>query len=509
MNTINRPFFDQNNFHLLLFCTIFLSLVFKLALLSEPFGSDDLRYFEFAKSILSEWQINNLDHAASRIIFLVLVGFPGAVVGNILGSSLVNILIASATELFVAYYCLSRFGPIPSLLAVIFLAFNGVVLTFSGYLIPDPLLGLFWLLSAVTLICAFERNSTKQYWLLFASGLFAGLGYSAKDTGILIIPVSGLFILYQSRFFGIKKILNCCAVYLVGVLCVWFLECSLLALLSGDFFYKFRALSVVHNNGDVNVATDVYNFITVGYWNFMRSLRWPAPLLMTFVLALVCGIAMLRKRNKYSVIFFITSFIFLYLCFGSSSFSKLVNLPVQSRYFQPLLPLVAICIAASFSIVENRTFRVTVISMVAVSIVIGVTFSFKVAGNIFYQSYVHNAILGVSALAENGYPIFVDNKAKRAFSARYLTETEGLTKPIPPTESLATGYYLFDPNSDQSISKIKNLVVSNAKYSIRLKKNSRPFSLLFYPSRKIKYSADFYFFEAGQEAEKNMLRTDN
>ena len=129
----------------------------------------------------------DLDDAASRLAFLGLVGLPGAWFDQIVISSLVNVLLATATECTVAYFLWTRVGREASLAGTLFLAFNGVVLTYAGTFVPDTLLALLFVV-AILLAFYLIDNGREARLAALGIGVSIGLAYSTKETGILLLP---------------------------------------------------------------------------------------------------------------------------------------------------------------------------------------------------------------------------------------------------------------------------------------------------------------------------------
>ena len=76
------------------------------------------------------------------------------------------------------------------------------------------------------------------------------------------------------------------------------------------------------------------------------------------------------RRNSELLIALIGSFSFLYLLTGTSSLTRLVHLPYQARYFQPVIPFAALGLAMAFAFVGRRTPRTALWSGSAVAFVI-------------------------------------------------------------------------------------------------------------------------------------------
>ena len=85
-------------------CLLLVAPVIRLALLTGPTGSDDLNYFHFSQQLARLEHFTQLHHHAGRLIFLLLVGVPAALMGSITSGAIVNVLILSLRDVLVVWF---------------------------------------------------------------------------------------------------------------------------------------------------------------------------------------------------------------------------------------------------------------------------------------------------------------------------------------------------------------------------------------------------------------------
>ena len=439
---------NQNMFFVFMGAIFTLSLTLKIAFISEPIASDDLRYFEFAKSILTGGGIDRLDHAASRIVFLIMVGLPGVLFSSIQASGVFNVLIVLATEAIVAAYCFRNYGLSSAMVGLSFTSLSGIALTYSGYLLPDPLLGFFWLCACLSLLVALSKDKfSNQLLSLSICGIFTGLSYSAKDTGILLAPLVAIIItIVLLRKFNLRASLLGGIVFSFSFIFIWLIESFSLYLLSGEFFYKTMALSEVHNQGDVFHASSFYEFLRQGWWNLSYTFQAPFVALSPILVSLVSVFLLYMRRDVNWLLSLIASGVLFYLVFGTSSPSELINLPFQERYIQPILPLSGICIAGIYNHYNLKAVRIGLVFFIFICSFIGLKYTLNSFGNLYFQTLISNAKIGIQIVGSEENPVYADCRIQKAINFSSSKSIKSLVLSIPVQFPLPPGYYILDPN---------------------------------------------------------------
>ena len=391
---------QEDVFAILLVAT--LGLVLRILFCNGLLGGDDTNYLIASKQILFDHHLSTVHHHSSRLILLVLVGLPGALLGDIYASSLINIVYSLVTDLTVTAVVYSMLGSRAALLCAVVLMLNGVLMSYSGTLLPEPLLTLFAFLAVWTFQKAINEEGKAGLRLAACAGVLCGLSYSAKDTGILVGPLLVAYLtLFHLRQFGIQRVFLQSACCFAGFATTVLLECSALWLLSGDFAYKYHAISLTHN-GQVEAANGLVDFIRRGWWNLSQVFQEPLALGVPAVAFLAAWISCLVRHSAVRIYAFVGLGLSIYLVFGTSSFTRLVNLPFQERYATLILPFGAICLAACTRALLTRERRGTYATalIAVVCLWAGLVVSAERAGTLYHTESLRNAVAAASSVPE-------------------------------------------------------------------------------------------------------------
>jgi hypothetical protein len=399
------------------------SLALKLAFVAETLGSDDLRYFEFAGKIARLQAFSQLDHAGGRLTFLALVGVPAAWAGQVVVSAIVNVFIALATECAVAYYLWTRTGRQAALLGTLFLTFNGLVLTFTGTFVPDTLLAFLFLCSALLAFRVIEDDARPLLTSLLL-GMVIGFAYSTKETGILLLPPVLFCILVIRPGHFVERLLLVLLVTL-GFALIWIVECGALWLLTGKFFYRYDAIVHAHNAA-IPAAESVTEFVRHAYWNAFNVVKDWDFLLLPALLAVGTFALLIWRGGSASTLALIIAFCGSYLIGGTSSLTRLVNLPFTERYAVPLLPLVALAIGMAVApYLRSYHLRVGALALLSASAFVSLYGSLDRVGNRFFEPYLSGAAVAVRSLdLSDDRPLFVD--VRTLGGLRHLVDASAL-----------------------------------------------------------------------------------
>jgi 4-amino-4-deoxy-L-arabinose transferase-like glycosyltransferase len=451
-----------------------LGLGLRLVFLNGPVGSDDLRYFSAAETIAHGGRITSLDHATSRLVFLLVVGVPGVWIGSMFVSGVVNILISVATQIIAATFAYRRISARAGVIVAAVLAFDGIAIAYSGILLPDNLLSLLCLLCAMLVYYGLVATPQRATASLFAAGLAAGLAYSTKDTGILlVVPVVALLALWPSAGPAARRF-RLAVVFLTTFCAVWILEGFFYLVRAGDFLYKPHAIAAVHNAA-IPPAANLLEFLRHGYWNLTTTIYSVWLTLVPLVVGVVCWIVLIRRRHEMTTFALIGAFICAFLFFGSSSVTRLVNLPYQERYFGPILPFVAISLSAVLDVLARGrgTWRgVAPMTIAAACLVGGVIGAAARSGTLYFTEGLRNAAIAVAVLAPDGRPIFADWRIRDGL-VHYLPK--GLSDRVMSTRDTVsakpTGYYLVVMRDGRPIwvdSTVSASILSSKRLTISL-----------------------------------------
>lgn len=377
---------------------VLLGFALRLTLLTGPVGSDDTNYFVFAQKLANLEHFDRLHHHGGRLVFLLLIGVPAALFDSIYFGSFVNVLLYLARDVFVIWFVRRQLGYTSAAVAAGFLSLNAISLAYAGTLVPDGLLSFAMVGSVIVAMEAVSSTNRHRLTWLMCSGMIAACGYSAKDTGVLIVPCV-LLIVFLARplrsFRPIEFSIGAMA-FLIGFSFVALAEMFAYYLLSGDPLYRLHAIASTHNsNGDVVEAGSLYEFIKSGYWN-LRIITGPTSAsLPVLAVGLVAWSFALHGRVKLRLFTVIGAALSIYLTFGSSSLSRLIALPVQDRYFEVVVPFVAISLASAWALFWKSSSEAVPVARGFLLIVAGF-FILNLPGALF-----NSGEIGVSGIARN------------------------------------------------------------------------------------------------------------
>lgn len=438
----------------------------RLALMPGPVGSDDVSYFHFSQRLLEVRPFDELHHHGGRLFFLILAGLPAALWGSIEAGGIVSILFMSLRDVLVTMFVRRETGAAGGAGAAAMLSVNALSSTYAGLFMPDALLSLMVFGSA---LLAFKATRTggaaMRTGLVIAAGVAAGIAYSIKDTGILVIPPTVAWLLFQ-RNETFRGRIGLASRYCLAFIVVVAFEMAVYRFLSGDPLYRFHAISAVHNAG-MGGGRSLYEFARHGYWNLNSVLAPQTGSLPVLVAAAVSWglVALLRGP-----LFFFAgtgAFIGAYLVFGTSSFTRLVPLAVQDRYFEPLVPFVAVSIGALMGRFVVR--RGAWVPAMAIATAVGVA-SFPAiafnAGDVTFSAFGKNAAIALSAVRSTHplAPILVSRHLRFSIEPFVSREIFDSLQVIPREGPLPSGYYMLHawkdrPGGDARVDEIESLPI--------------------------------------------------
>lgn len=409
-----------------------LGFVLRILFCNGPLGGDDTNYFAAAREILFEGQISTLHHHAGRLVLLILVGFPGVILDDFYASCITNILwsiVADAAAVVLTY---RLFGSRAALLCAILLLLNGLVLSYSGTLLPEPLITLFAFLATWAFQKAIDAEGGKGTLPAIGAGIFCGLAYSVKDTGILLVPLLLAYLaVFYLRHRPLRSLFPIAAYCVLGFALVVLLECFALWLLSGDFAYRYHAISQTHNSV-LPPAQGVVDFLRRGWWNFAMVLDEPLAMGVPAVAFFAAWSFCLFRRPAVRVFAFVGLGLALYSFFGTSSFSRLMNLPFQERYATLFFPFGAICLAACAASFLNRprTGAIATALILVGSLWTGLSVGSSRAGTLYFTENLRNAVLAIDSIPEGriAAPEFLCTQIKRVGPDRMAKRLECLPR---------------------------------------------------------------------------------
>jgi 4-amino-4-deoxy-L-arabinose transferase-like glycosyltransferase len=341
-----------------------LALTIRLACYTGLIGSDDLDYAGYARQIAQHSYRLESYHPAVRYGLLL----PVALVYRLFGvhewtTVAVPLISSSLAAMLTALVAAELSGLSAGWISGLLMATFPLDVRYGSVLVPEPLLQVILVSGALLFVLAHRRNSV---FLGAAAGFSFGISYLVKEPGIFFAIAFAVFALLQREWRLASSLLAGMALVIAAEM-VWYWSQS------GDLLFRLHALAA-HNSETnrneqlayrlwqvyprmmlkPNIDFGVHSVFAVGFvvigWRYWRG-SWTAWLLLLWA-----------------------ALPFLYLNFGTSSFSFYWALPAAPRYISPIYPpLFVLAAIASFKWAGNRPKpRCLVTAMVALISVVGV-----------------------------------------------------------------------------------------------------------------------------------------
>lgn len=332
--------------------------------------SDDAEYLDGIQRLSRLDPLDPTDIAHMRLALIA----PASVVYALFGSTTLTILsytIYHPLLVFVAYAVGRRaFAPGPALLGAAMVAVSPIFYVYGGAILPDNCLAV-WLgvVLWLTLRTLQEAKAGKlttraelAFWLV--TGGVTGVAYSAKEPGIVIAVPLAISILCLRLGDGARwRALWCAVAYGSGVLLFMALETLLLRLLSDT--WAVRLLAGAGNPQSVEAYVKrieeqgLWPLERLRFW-YDRNERFYEAGLFVLLLTNLVALPLLGRRGEQpsqrryvAVLLAFWLWLFAYLCFGSTNFSRYLPPPIQhARYF-------SVCLVAAVPIAAAVLWRLT------------------------------------------------------------------------------------------------------------------------------------------------------
>lgn len=469
-------FLRHPSFHVaVIFSFLVAGLILKIVFISGPQGSDDLNYFRFAEQIVRTFNLDTHHHHAGRLAFLVMSGFPAVLMGKPYYGALANVIYCLITEILVIGFLYYRLGLAPAAVGAAFLTLSGISLVYSGTLSPEPVLALFFICTCLALYQAINSTGGERWIWGALAGIAAGLAYSAKITGILILPpaiLSLILLPWPVTNLRDRTLLAC--IFLVGFAGIWALDSTVYWVLSGDFLYKVHAIASIHNS-NTPVHLGLLMFLKRGYWNLYNVLRDLDFFLVPVAIAGMAWLAMLYSRTPWALFALVGAFTGGYLFFGTSSLFWLANLPSQDRYTFLLFPLIAVGAGYLFWKWNNAVVRTIIVGLIVVNGAFSVHGATHRVGHLYFEPLLRNSAIAIELLPQIRQKQIYVEKRYRAGLRYYLPDNIWrklreipLKGPLPPGYYMVIQEHLTEPYKDKSENRPRYEEIARLPVALRV-----------------------------------------
>jgi 4-amino-4-deoxy-L-arabinose transferase-like glycosyltransferase len=352
---------------LILIAAIFTAaIVIRLVCYTGLIASDDVDYGEYAERIVEGTYRVEPHHFAGRYGIIV----PLAVLYRLFGmhewTTVALPLVCSSLAAVLTAIIAARLSGLPAAWAAgMLMATLPADVRVASVLVPEPILQAILLAGALLFLLAERQN---PIFLGLAAGGVFGLSYLTKEPGAFVAMAFFAYALVRRQWRLAFSLAAGVAAVVAGELAWYWSQ-------SGDLLFRLHAMGV-HNRSPM--AIDANQLLSYRLWKiYPRMMLVPNVdfgLHSLFALALA-ALASWRWRSSEAVLLLMLWAIlpFLYLNFGTSSFSQYWALPTDPRYislvYPPLFVLAAIVL---FDWTGNRLNQTRLVSAaLAVICIIG------------------------------------------------------------------------------------------------------------------------------------------
>jgi 4-amino-4-deoxy-L-arabinose transferase-like glycosyltransferase len=329
--------------------TILIVVVFLLSLLVRQLcftgliASDDLGYAGFSLGIASGTYQLEPHHYAIRYGLLLPVAAFYHLFGAHVWTSVIVPMLSNSAACVIAAIIARRYGGMPAAWMVgVLLATFPIDVRYASTLTPEPIAALPLAAGALLFLQARERSSITRG---LAAGLCFGIGYLTKEPVAFVAIAFFVFALWR-RCFSLAMQLAVGAGLVVVAEMGWYWSQT------HDLLFRPHAMAL-HNSSEA--AIEANSHLSWRIWKaYPRLMLLPNEHFgVHSVFALVlAGVTVVRRRLKGDVLLLAlwATLPYLYLNFGSSSFTHYWALPLAPRYISLIYP--PLFILAAMTLVE-------------------------------------------------------------------------------------------------------------------------------------------------------------
>jgi hypothetical protein len=361
-----------------LFGLFLLALLLRLACFTGIIGSDDLGYSGYAQLIAEGRYVPEYHHFATRYGLILPVGLIYALVGiNEWSTIALPLLASSLSVVLLALIGTRLFGLRVGLIAGLLYATFPIELRYATVLVPEPLAE-FYVLLAVLVHVRTENRAPVALGAL--AGACLGIAYLTKEPALFVVPALFIDAALRRRW---RQALGIA----VGLGAIIACEHTYYLVTSGDVLFRFHALTL-HNKISTpdpsrGVALDLAYRLFKSYPRMMLvpNEHFGLHSLVTLILSAVAFWWFRKDRRTYFLLIW-ASLPWLYLDFGSSSFTRYILIPDAPRYiafaYPPLFLLAARLIADLVS--KDIWAKRAVLSLMATVLLVGLVCGLSTRG---------------------------------------------------------------------------------------------------------------------------------
>jgi hypothetical protein len=269
-------------------------------------------------------------------------------------------------------------------------------LVHGGIVGPDQLALLLALLALGCALHAFHSGGGGPSRWIVTAGLLAGAAVSAKEPYFLttVILAVWAFVAIGSK----KRALRFAAILCCTTLLVFALEHAFFRIWTGDWLYRYRALTTTYGTGPLSVTP-----LSLGRFTYYsNALLNPAVSGMLGPLAVLGAVAVLRGIPHRGIILLWSAAFFVFLQFGSTGLSTYKPLPLQLRYMHPIIILLFIPVGVMLrDLARHRPLRVTgAVTLLALLSIHALAIARDQSGGLYYSDIPRSVRHGIHLQAQ-------------------------------------------------------------------------------------------------------------
>ena len=312
------------------------ALLLRLSCFTGLIASDDLTYSRFAQAIADGRYVLESHYYAIRFGVILPVGLSYALFGVNEWSTIAVPLVASSLAVVIIALCGTRlFGVRAGLIAALLLATFPVQLYHATILVPESIAECYAMLAMLAYVWKRDKPTMALGAL---AGALVGVAYLTKEPTLFIAPA----LLLDA---ALRRQWRLVAAVALGLGTVIAAEHVYYLTMSGDLLFRPHAMSL-HNNyvtggrgqlDDTRVGLDFRLFHEYPRMMLLPNIEFGVHSLIALALSVIALIRFRKDQRAYLLVLW-AAVPWLYLNFGTSSFSHYIPIPVSARYISIVYP---------------------------------------------------------------------------------------------------------------------------------------------------------------------------
>ena len=311
------------------------------------YASDDMTYL---RTIVRFFSGESLDISLGALRYPLI--FPAALVHLVTGSPFLSIcfgVVYHPLLVFIAYQISLRVaGVAVAFLSSLLVAVCPLVYLYSGTLLPDVPQAFWTSLWLLLLLSALRAENFRTACLLvFLTALSNGVAYWTKESGLLL-ALPGVLFSFFGRAAPLNQRLKLVAIYACGLLSMFLAELLIIRIMTDTWAWRLGVVSQPENAQGILNKIKLQGLMPAerfGHWYQALSavIGEAAIWLVGFCLLLYPFI-----KGRSLLVWFTNLWLFSYLTFGSTSFTRYLPPSIQDRYYVCLVVPLAVMLSHTF-----------------------------------------------------------------------------------------------------------------------------------------------------------------